>query len=135
MNVAPEKVGRYNVATVCLEHGKTEPRESMHYQIKPLDAVTTKLGVQQLCQMLGSGQLDQRAAQAAAWHLNNGMTWQQLATKQIRHANGTSEPYFSQGELQLAMQITSAAERSGKEQQGKEKQNSGAGSQPTGSRY
>ncbi len=135
MNVAPEKVGQCKVTTVCLEHGKVEPRESMHYDIKPLDTVTTKPGVRELCQMLGNDQANQRAAQAAAWHLNNGMSWQQLAAKSRRHADGSSEPYFSQEEIQLGMQIASAAERTAREQQSKEKPKSDAGASSSNSRY
>ena len=60
MNVAPEKVGQCKVTTVCLEHGKAEPREAIPYEIKPLETVTTNPGVRELCQMLGNGQLNQR---------------------------------------------------------------------------
>jgi hypothetical protein len=69
-----------------------------------------------LCQMFGNGQINQRAAQAAAWHLNNGMTWQQLAAKRRSHLNGTSQPYFSPEEIQAAMQLSTTAERTAKEQ-------------------
>ena len=86
---AEKRSGKLKVPTVCLDHGKREPRPAVPYQIKPLESYTTKPGVRELCQMLGNGQIDRRAAQAAAWHLNNDMTWQQLAAKRIRHANGT----------------------------------------------
>jgi hypothetical protein len=108
-NVPPEKVGQLKLPTVCLEHGKGEPRAAVPYQIEPLEKVTTKPGVRELCQMLGNGRIDQRAAQAAAWHLNGGMSWQELAAKRIRHANGTSEPYFTQAEMQAAMQVAATA--------------------------
>ena len=96
-NVPPEKVGQLKVATVCLEHGKREPRAAIPYEIKPLDSVTTKPGVRELCAMLGSGQINQRAAQAAAWHLNNGMSWQELAAKRHRFANGTRPALLQPG--------------------------------------
>jgi hypothetical protein len=108
-NVPPEKVGQLKVATVCLEHGKREPHEQVPYEIKPLVSFTDKPGVRELCAMLGSGQINQRAAQAAAWHLNNGMSWQELAAKQLRHANGTRQPYFSPQEIQAGMKIAAAA--------------------------
>ncbi len=109
MNVPPEKVAQLNVTTVCLEHGKREPRSTVPYEIEPLDNLTTVPGVRELCQMLGGGQIDQRAAQAAAWHLNNGMSWETLAAKQIVHANGTREPYFTPAQLQAGMQIATTA--------------------------
>jgi hypothetical protein len=117
MNVPPERVGQLNVTTVCLEHGKHEPRPDIPYEIKPMESFTTKAGVRELCQMLGNGQIDQRAAQAAAWHLNNDMSWQDLAAKRIRHATGTTEPYFSPQEIQAGMQIALGAVRLAEERQ------------------
>ena len=115
-NVAPEKVGQFNVATVCLEHGKAEPKP-IPYEIKPIDSFTTKPGVRELCQALAAGQIGQRAAQAAAWHLNNDMSWEQLAAKRLRFANGTSRPYFSQEELQGGMQVAAVAVKVAEERQ------------------
>jgi hypothetical protein len=108
-NVAAEKMGKLTVTTVCLEHGKTEPREAIPYEIRPIESVTTKAGVRELCESLGTGQINQRAAQAAAWHLNNDMSWEKLAAKQLRFANGTRKPYFTQDEIRGAMQIATVA--------------------------
>jgi hypothetical protein len=116
-NVPPEKVGQVNLPTVCLEHGKAEPRAGIPYQIEPLEKFTNEPGVRELCQMLGSGQMNQRAAQAAAWHLNNGMTWQQIAAERVRHLNGTSEPFFTPAQINTAMQIASAALRAARERE------------------
>jgi uncharacterized membrane protein YgcG len=115
-NVAPEKVGQFKVATVCLEHGKAEPKP-VAYQIKPLDSFTTKPGVRELCQALSAGQIGQRAAQAATWHLNNDMSWEQLAAKRLRFANGTSQPYFTQQEIQGGMQVAALALKVAEERQ------------------
>jgi hypothetical protein len=109
-NVPPEKVGKFNVTTVCLEHGKGEPNEHIPYEIKPLESVADRPAVVELCRSLGAGQIDQRAAQAATWFLNNDMTWQELAAKRYKHANGTmGESYFSPQQIQLGMQIAKAA--------------------------
>ena len=116
-NVPPEKVGQLKVTTVCLEHGKREPRAAVPYEIKPLESLTAKPGVRELCVLLGSGQIDQRAAQAAAWHLNNGMSWQELAAKQLRFANGTSRPYFSPQEIRTGMNIAMTAVKIANERQ------------------
>jgi hypothetical protein len=108
-NVAPEKVGQIKVTTVCLEHGKPEPRPSMKYQIKPIDQATDKLAVHEICASLGRGELNQRVAQIAAWHLNCGMSWDELARKQYKYATGMTRPYFTREEIQAAMQAVSAA--------------------------
>ncbi|HEY5313591.1 MAG TPA: hypothetical protein VIK18_13780 [Pirellulales bacterium] len=100
-NVAPEKVAEIKVPCVCLDHGKAEPRPTATYQLRPIENVTTKTGVRELCGMLG--QIPQRVAQAAAWHLNSGMSWQQLAEKEIHRADGTSYPYFDPAEINMAM--------------------------------
>ena len=107
--VPPEKVGKINVPTVCLEHGKEEPRAAIPYEIKPLESFTSKGGVRELCEMLGQGQLDQRAAQVAAWHLNSDMSWQELAAKRLQYANGISRPYFTALEIQAGMKISATA--------------------------
>ena len=129
-NVPPEKIAQFKVATVCLEHGKAEPRAGIPYEIKPIESVTDKPEVQELCRMLGTGQINQRAAQAAAWHLNNGMSWQELAAKQLRHADGTSEPYFTpleiRGGINLAGVATKAAEQRKQQQKRAPAQRPGA---------
>jgi len=109
MNIAPEKVGQLKVPTVCLDHGKGEPRAAIPYTIKPLDDYTTQPGVQEVCEMLGKGQVNQRVAQVCAWHLNSGLSWEKLASKQLRFADGSSRPYFSPQEIQAAMQVTAVA--------------------------
>ena len=108
-NVAPEQVGQFKVATVCLEHGKKEPRPQIPYKIAPLDQVTTAPGVKELLVAFGSGRINQRVAQAAAWHLANDLSWEQLAAKRIVHLNGTSERWFSPQEIRAGMQLAHAA--------------------------
>lgn len=114
-NVKPEVVGQLEVPIVCLEHGKPEPRAKVKYEIKPVASFTDKAGVYELCQILGTGQIDQRAAQAAAWNLNNGMSWQQLAAKRLHYANGTTRPYFQPQELQAAVRLATIAVRQANE--------------------
>jgi hypothetical protein len=116
-NVPPEAVGKLNVPTVCLDHGKREPRAAIPYEIKPIENYTTKPGVRELCEMLGNGQVSRRAAQAAAWHLNNDMSWEKLGAKRLVHASGLSQPYFNPQELQAGMQAAATAERTAKERE------------------
>jgi hypothetical protein len=98
------------------DHRKRGARPHVPYQIKPLESYTTKPGVRELCQMVGAGEISQRAAQAAAWHLNNDMTWEELGNKKIHRLNGPSQPYFSQAEIQAGMQIANTAVHAAKEQ-------------------
>ena len=123
-NVRPEKVGQLKVTTVCLEHGKPEPRPAMKYEIKPIEQHTDRTEVHELCRMLGQGMIPQRVAQAAAWHLANDMSWQELAAKQIRFANGLRRPYFSPREIQAGMQVATAATRMAQQRRQGEKSDS-----------
>jgi hypothetical protein len=65
--------------------------------------------VRELCELLGKHEVGQRAAQAAAWHLNNNMSWEQLAAKRLHYANHTTRPYFTADEIRHAQQIASTA--------------------------
>lgn len=117
-NIAPEKVGKIEVTTVCLEHGKPEPDPRMPYTIVPIETYTDKPEVIELCKLLGTGRIDQMSAQAAAWHFANGMSWQELARKiGRRHLNGSTEPYFSLAQLafgrRIAAEITRRVEAQG----------------------
>lgn len=102
-NVAPEKVGQLPFTSVCLEHGKPNPKSSMKYEIRPLESVASDAEVGELISMLNAGTVSQRVAQVLAWHLNNEMSFQELAAKTIRRLDGTSYPYFNPVEIQAAM--------------------------------
>jgi len=117
MNVPAEGGGKLQITTVCLEHGKSEPRAAVPYQIKPIGQVTEKKEVHELCKMLGYQRLPQRVAQAAAWHLGNDMSWQELAAKELRFATGVRRPYFSPMEIQAAIQAATVAAKAAEEQQ------------------
>ncbi len=125
-NVPPEAVGKLKVTTVCLEHGKREPRPrpGLKHEIKPIEEHTDRVEVQEAVRMLGRGMMPQRVAQAAVWHLANDMSWQELASKQLQFANGTRAPYFSPQEIQAAMQVASAATQLAEKRQSDSKQDS-----------
>jgi len=65
-----------------------------------------------VCKMLGRGEVTQNAAQAAAWHFTDGLSWEQLAAKdRVKLSNGYTEKYFSPQELAVAMRVTLEAVR------------------------
>jgi hypothetical protein len=114
-NVAAEKVANVKVPCVCLEHGKDNPRPAIPYEIMPIADFNGDPNVWTLCALLGQGRIDQRAAQAAAWHLANNMSWQELASKRIERLDGSSTPYFSQDEIFRAVHVVEAVDRLVKE--------------------
>ena len=116
-NIPPEKIAQIKVPVVCLEHGKPEPRPAVPYVIKPLEEFSNTSGLREVLQALANGQVSQRVAQAAAWHLENGMSFQELASKQLRFANGVRCPYFSPAEIRAAMQLVAKAKQQAKQRQ------------------
>ena len=110
-NIAPEAIGKLNVNTVCLEHGKKNPNARIPYEIMPIDKYSSDPRLQELMVMMGEGTLSQRAVQAAAWHFADNMSWEELAAKQQKHIGRASTQYFSRAEIQAAMQIASHAQK------------------------
>jgi len=109
-NVAPENVAQLRLTSVCLEYGKPNPRPKMPYAIQPIQSATEKAEVEALCRMLGRGQVGQRAAQAAAWHLANEMSWEQLARLRRKSTVATlSQPIFTSRELAEGKKAAEAA--------------------------
>lgn len=99
-NVAPEAVAQLRLAAVCLDPGKPNPKPAAPYQLCPLKSVSEEPGVAELCAMLARGELSQRAAQAAAWHLNNHLSWDQLRAKRVKVVFlGVGRPMFTKREL------------------------------------
>jgi len=116
MRVAPEKMRKLAVRTVCLEHGKPDPNPKMAYKIVPIEQFTKKADVRVLCEALGYGQVTQNTAQAAAWHMMDGLTWGQLAAKnRVESKYLGNIRWFSQFELRTAMAVVKEADRLAKE--------------------
>lgn len=101
-NVAPEKVGQLEVVSVCLEHGKPEPRPSMTYEVRRIESEAKAPEIAELLKLLGAGRIDQRIAQAVAWHFNSGLSWEELAAKKVERLGGLDTPYYTVQELQTA---------------------------------
>ena len=117
ITIVAGKMASYKIVTVCLEHGKRDPRPAVPYEIRPLETVSTKPGVAELLTLLGYGRIDQRGAQAAAWHLANDMSWEQLSQKRIQTVLGDGGSYFTPDQIAIGVDVaqiatTAAANRS-----------------------
>ena len=111
-SVPPEKTEKIGIAVVCLDHGLRDPSSSTAYKMVPADTVVDRPAVVELLKAFGRGELKHGAVQAAAWHLNNDLSWQQLAAKQ----QGTKRsfkrpPYFSADDIRTGMTYATEAER------------------------
>jgi hypothetical protein len=111
-NVPPEATRRVKVNTLCLDHGKPDPTPRIPYEIRPINTYVDRPEVVEVVKAFARGELAHGAAQAATWHLNNDVSWQELATKTrgMRHPVTQRRPsWFSPLEIKLAMSIAEEA--------------------------
>ena len=94
--------------SVCLEHGKPEPRNKMHYVPVKLDDVAADDAMKAFLMGVSASRGSDKAMQAAGWHLT-GMSWQELAAEKHDRVGAPDEPYFSRAELTRARQMVAAS--------------------------
>jgi len=81
MRVPAERQMKLKVTTVCLEHGKKDPNPRVAYKMVPAEEFTQDARVLEVCRLLGYNRMTQNVAQAAAWHLTDGLAWIELRNK------------------------------------------------------
>ncbi len=112
MRVPPERMKKFSVNTVCLEHGKPDPNPKMPYKIVPIEQFTDNPRVRVICEALGYNQVTQNTAQAAAWHIMDKMSWQELAAKnRVESKYVGNIRWFSPIELRTAAAVVNEATR------------------------
>jgi len=100
------------VPTVCLEYGRREPTARMPYKLAPLAKASQDPKIALLLGGLASGHLSQKVAQAAAWHVASGRSWEQLAAEVIDRAGGDPDlPVFTAAELAAAQRAVGVVTR------------------------
>jgi len=111
MNIPPEKVGKLKLPSVCLDFGKPNPGPQIKYEIRPIESAAEKDGVAEVCAMLGRGEISQRVAQLAAWHLNNDVRWEQLASLRQQRVLAP-KPIYSREELSAGKRVVEKVRKS-----------------------
>lgn len=106
-SIPPEKVAQVPLNTVCLEHGKADPNPRMHYKLVKAEEYTVDPELRELLLIVASNKFDKKALQAAAWHITDKMSWDELAKKSSRRAVGGLPPvfFFNRDEITAARQI------------------------------
>jgi len=105
-SIPPEKIVRAPVRSVCLEHGRPEPNARMEYRVFPVERFSRDPVLHELLAAVAKGRTRQKAAQAAAWHLADGMSWKELARLKFRRLGGLPDaPHFSARELAEAQRL------------------------------
>lgn len=111
-SIPPEQTAKLNVPVVCLDHGLRDPSSSKPYKIVPASEHLDRPAVIELLKAFGRGELQHDAAQAAAWHLNNDLSFDELAAKRTGTRRSLSRaPYFSADEIHAAMTYAGEAIR------------------------
>jgi hypothetical protein len=111
-SIPAEQIAKINVPVVCLDHGLQNPSSSNPYKIVPAEDHLERPAVIELLKAFGRGELQHGATQAAAWHLNNDLSWNELAAKlQGTRRSLRRPPYFSREEIQAAMAYATEATR------------------------
>lgn len=119
-SVPPKKTVLVPYNSVCLEHGKAEPRVRMDYRPVPVTKFSDDVVLHSLLKLVAGGRIDPKAAQAAAWHLADDMNWKQLTAKQVKHLGGRPPTqYFTARQIRKAKQLVDQAVIAAKEQKPK----------------
>ncbi len=109
-NIPPGKVGKVAVKTVCLEHGKKDPKSHIDYKIQPLSILKDDPKIAEMMTMLANDEIAQPVAQAAAWNVTDNKSWQELSVmNRVESMNGYFERFFTRNQLLFAQQVVSLA--------------------------
>lgn len=114
-SIPPEKSVLVPYGSVCLEHGKHEPRPRSNYKLVSIEEYTEDATLQELIKLVGTGKIHPNIAQPAAWHLANDMTWRELAALKYDRVGVPDTPQFSRGQLFRAQALVGIAVGKAKE--------------------
>jgi hypothetical protein len=104
----------------------------MNYRMVKTEELVKDPALQELLKLVATGRVNQQAGQAAAWHLANKMSWQQLASKSVQQVGGLPpSPYFNPAELQFAVQLVGISHERARTRKENEKQDDTPSRTPT----
>ena len=109
-SIPAETVAKVSYHSVCLNYGKPDPMPKMAYEIMPVDEYTEDPALRALIEAIGKNAINPDVAQAATWHLTDGLSWAQLAAlKHERLGGAASEPFFTPAQLFAAQSLVGQA--------------------------
>ena len=112
-SIPPAETTKIDIPLLCLDHGLKIPSSSKPYKlVRAEEHLASHPEVIQLLAAYGRGELQRGAAQAAVWHANSEVSWQELAAKLTGTVRSTvRSSYFSQNEIQTALAYVGEATR------------------------
>ncbi|MBI3865808.1 MAG: hypothetical protein HY290_28375 [Planctomycetia bacterium] len=115
-SVPSQKTVQLPLTTVCLAHGKPEPRARMKYRLVKLEDYSNDPVLHETLKLFVAGAADTETAQAAVWHLTDKMSWDDLHNKQIDRIGHEPLPYFGDGKVAAARDLIDKAKGNVKDQ-------------------
>lgn len=112
-NIPAGKAGKVQIAIVCLEHGKKDPHARVKYELKPIETFAKNEVSAEVLKMMAAGEIHRDVAQACAWHLENGLSWRELAAKDkvVSSFGGYSEKYFTLEQIAFSQKVCEVAKQ------------------------
>jgi hypothetical protein len=102
-SVPSEKSIQVPLKTLCLAWGQPDPQPRMTYRLVPIETVAKDADLRAVIGQYVGGDLDEKTAQAATWHLANGRSWKELADERVGRIGGLAgKPMFSDKQLKAA---------------------------------
>lgn len=78
----------------------------------PVESFSKDPTLKEVLGFVSEGKASENVAQAAAWHLSNGMSWGELAAmKQKRLGGGPQPPQFTTREIMAAQELVAAGKQ------------------------
>lgn len=108
-SVPAEKTVQILLRSVCLDYGKRTPSSRMTYELRRLEDHCSNPALVELFRMPDLKKVDRSVLQAAAWHLSNGLSFPELASKST--GIGVKQPLFTAAQLNAAKALVDAARK------------------------
>lgn len=112
-SIPPGKTVQLQLQSVCLNYGRPDPTPAMKYKLVRLEDQVSDPALQELLAGINE-RSDRDAVQAAAWHLANGLSWEQIAQLSNQRLPGVKTPMFTAAEVRSAQSLVEAAETQAK---------------------
>lgn len=112
-SIPPGKTVQLQLQSVCLNYGRPDPTPAMKYKLVRLEDQVSAPALQELLAGINE-RSDRDAVQAAAWHLANGLSWEQIAQLSTQRLPGVKTPMFTAAEVRSAQSLVETAETQAK---------------------